>query len=125
MLHRYSLIMPYLMGLLLCPLLIWSIPWEDGDHGLRESPQLFIYGKTSKFITVGCSQNAAAFKSNIISYMRVCVCVCVCVIVLLMCDSCVLCLYVCMCVCVCVCVYDPDLPTVTASRHLCVCVWGR
>ena len=57
------------MGFLLCPLLIWSIPWEDGDHGLCESLQLFIYGKTSKFITVGCSQNAAAFKSNIISYI--------------------------------------------------------
>ena len=34
-----------------------------------------------------------------------------------------MCVCVCVCVCMCVCVYDPDLPTVTASRPICVCVY--
>ena len=30
---------------------------------------LWALGKTSKFITAGCSQNAAAFKSNVLHFL--------------------------------------------------------
>ena len=31
----------------------------------KKKKKLYLLGKTSKFITAGCRQNAAAFKSNV------------------------------------------------------------